>query len=135
MVIYNKKIHVQSLNKKQLGQWAENIACDYLQVKGLHLLAKNYRCYYGEIDLIMQEQDDIVFVEVRHRNNIEFGNAIESVNQNKINKLMKTAIHFLQYKEWLYQKNSRFDIVAIHPIAGKIQLEWIKNAFSEVTNQ
>lgn len=91
---------------------------------------KNYRTYHGEIDLIMQDQDDIVFVEVRIRHSVEYGNALESINKNKINKLIKTATHFLQWKKWLYKVNSRFDVIAIQPVKGVMQLEWIKNAFT-----
>lgn len=117
-------------NRLQIGKQAESEACQYLKQRGLKLLCQNYRCYHGEIDLIMQDQDDIVFVEVRYRKRTDFGNALESVNRAKINKLVKAANHFLQGKNWLYKVNSRFDIIAIHPIAGKMQLEWIKHAFS-----
>ncbi len=116
-------------NKQKIGQAAERLACEFLQKKGFRLLEENYRCYYGEIDLIMSDQDDIVFVEVRSRRRIDFGNAIDSINANKKEKLLKTATHFLQLKKWLHKVNSRFDVIAIHPIAGKMQLEWIKNAF------
>lgn len=115
---------------QQKGKQVELKACEFLQTNGLHLLQQNYQCFFGEIDLIMQDQDDIVFVEVRSRFRIDYGNALESINQYKINKLIKTAKHFLQMKKWLDKKNSRFDIVVVHPIDGKIQLEWIKNAFT-----
>lgn len=120
------------MNKLQLGQAAELKASHFLQTQGLHLLIKNYRCPYGEIDLIMQDKEDIVFVEVRSRSRIDYGTATESVNFNKINKIVKTATHFLQAKHWLYKKNSRFDVIAIHPVGGQLELEWVKNAFSEV---
>jgi putative endonuclease len=120
---------MDTFNKQQIGQAAERQACTFLQEKGLRLLIKNYSCPYGEIDLIMQDQDDIVFVEVRSRKRTDYGNALESVNNNKRKKLIKTATHFLQMKQWLHKINSRFDIIAIHPIAGKMQLEWVKNAF------
>lgn len=120
---------MEPFNRQETGKKAESLACQYLQAKGFHLLQQNYRCYYGEIDLIMQDLDDIVFVEVRSRHRTDFGNALESINKNKISKLVKTASHFLQKKEWLYKVNSRFDVIAIHPVDGKMQLEWIKNAF------
>ena len=116
-------------NRQQIGQNAEQEACKFLQAKGFRLLLQNYRCYHGEIDLIMQDQDDIVFVEVRSRHRLDYGNAFESINHSKMKKIIKTAMHFLQMKKWLDQVNSRFDVVAIHPVAGEMQLEWIKNAF------
>jgi putative endonuclease len=118
------------LNRQQIGIQAEQNACKFLQKKGFRLLEQNYSCYSGEIDLIMQDQEDIVFIEVRQRQHIHYGNALESINRKKMNKLLKTATHFLQAKKWLYKKNSRFDVIAIHPVAGKMQIEWIKNAFT-----
>ncbi len=111
------------------GQRAESQASEFLQVKGFRLLEKNYHSRYGEIDLIMQDKDDIVFVEVRARSSVEFGNALESITRSKMQKLVITAKHFLQMKKWLYTVNSRFDVVVIHPVDNKLQLEWIKNAF------
>jgi putative endonuclease len=114
----------------QIGIDAELDACRYLLKKGYTLLDKNYSCKQGEIDLIMQDQDDIVFVEVRIRHNIAFGNALESITRSKMNKLIRAATHFLQEKKWLYKVNSRFDVIAIQPVKGEMRLEWLKNAFT-----
>src|SRR5580700_1818748 len=121
---------MDSYNTQQLGELAEQKASIYLQAQGFRLLEQNYHCRYGEIDLIMRDQDDIVFIEVRSRSRSDYGNAAETVNHNKQKKLIKAATLFLQKKEWLYKVNSRFDVVAIQLVAGKWQLEWIKNAFS-----
>ncbi|TAK78444.1 MAG: YraN family protein [Gammaproteobacteria bacterium] len=120
---------MDSCNRLEKGHHAEDQACQFLQAKGFRLLQRNYRCYHGEIDLIMQDQEHIVFVEVRSRQRTDYGNAVESITKSKINKLIKTAKHFLQIRKWLYRVNSRFDVIAIHPVEGKMQLEWIKNAF------
>jgi putative endonuclease len=117
------------MNRKQTGDQAERKALEFLLGKDLRFVMKNYRCRHGEIDIIMKDQDDIVFVEVRSRNRCDFGNAFETINITKRKKLMKTAIHFLQIKGWLYKVTSRFDVIAIHPINGEMQLEWIRNAF------
>lgn len=118
------------INRQQIGDEAEEAASQFLQAKGYKLLETKYRCFCGEIDLIMQDQEDIVFVEVRLRQHTEFGSAAESVNSKKMNKLVKTATFYLQAKRWLHKRNSRFDVIAIHPMAGKMQLDWIKNAFT-----
>lgn len=120
---------MDTVNKQQIGKQAEQEACRFLQAKGLRMLVQNYYCYHGEIDLIMQDQDDIVFVEVRKRNRIDYGYAFETVNSRKRKKLIKTAVHFLQRNNWLHKVNSRFDIIAMHPVTGIMQIEWIKNAF------
>lgn len=113
-----------------IGQRAEKKARTYLEAQGLSFIKQNYRCYHGEIDLIMRDKDIIVFTEVRYRSINNFGTALESITQSKIKKLTKAAIHYLQYTNALYQVTSRFDVIAIHPIAGKMTLEWFKNAFT-----
>jgi putative endonuclease len=95
------------------GHQAEEIAYHYLRTQGLKLIARNYRCYQGEIDLIMQDKNDIVFVEVRHRSRQDYGSAIESVNKKK------------QFPH----PNCRFDIIGIHSMTDNSKTEWIKNAF------
>lgn len=116
--------------RQQLGQQKEQEACRFLLEKGFQLLTQNYHCRHGEIDLILRDRDDIVFVEVRSRSRSDFGHASETINKKKQLKLLKTATHFLQIKGWLYKVNSRFDIVAIQQTINGWQIEWIKNAFS-----
>jgi putative endonuclease len=108
------------------GQAAEEKALGYLQGKGLRLLNRNYRCKSGEIDLVMQQNNTLVFVEVRYRQSSHFGSAAESVTSSKQRKLLLTANHYLQ-KNGL-DRPCRFDVVAI---GGKNQteIEWIQNAF------
>lgn len=116
-------------NRQQRGKQAEDEACRFLESKNMRLLQPNYRCYFGEIDLIMLDREDIVFVEVRSKSRTDYGSASESINHNKKIKLVKTATHFLQMKKWVDKVNSRFDVIAIHFIDGKRELEWFKNAF------
>ncbi|OGT42879.1 MAG: YraN family protein [Gammaproteobacteria bacterium RIFCSPHIGHO2_12_FULL_37_34] len=113
------------------GKSAEQAACRFLRDKGLRLLQTNYRCYFGEIDIIMQDGNDIVFIEVRGRNHHDYGSALESINKSKIKKIIKTATHFLQRKKWLYKVANRFDVVTINRVTNQWQIAWIKNAFWE----
>ncbi len=114
------------VHKKIAGNHAEQQACDFLQARGMKLIERNYRANYGEIDLIMQDGNDIVFVEVRSRTHDHFGSAIESINSKKQQKILQTAELFLQKKNWLDNKNCRFDVVGVN--AGHI--EWIEDAFT-----
>lgn len=120
----------KQLQRQEIGRKAEQKAFEFLLAKSLKPIERNYTCYFGELDLIMQDKEDIVFVEVRSRANTYYGTALESIDAHKIRKLIKTAAHYLQYRGWLYKKNSRFDIIAIHSLSENIQLEWIKNAFT-----
>ncbi len=107
------------------GQTAENRACEYLLKNGLRVLERNYRCRQGEIDLVMNDADTIVFVEVRYRSNPAFGSAAESVDSRKQGKLITAANHYLQQHPRQAQRPARFDVVSMN---GN-NLEWIRNAF------
>ena len=112
------------------GQRMEQIACEYLQQKGFQLVQQNFRCYLGEIDLIMRDQDAMVFVEVRSRGRTDYGTALESINRSKQIKLIRAATCFLQWEKILYKVSSRFDVVAIQRTPGNLKIDWIKSAFT-----
>lgn len=108
---------------KAAGRQAEERAATFLQQQGLKLLERNYRCRFGEIDLVMQEGDALVFVEVRLRRNPGFGGAAESITTAKREKLVKTAGHYLaRFKR---PPPCRFDAVLLEDE----RLEWIQGAF------
>jgi putative endonuclease len=116
-----------STPKIEQGQAGENQACRYLEIRGLILIERNYRCRMGELDLIMRDGEYLVFVEVRSRSNRNYGNPAETVTRYKQNRLIRTAAYYLQR----HQLNvpCRFDIIAISNPQNKIYLEWIKDAF------
>ncbi len=115
----------QRLKTVARGAWAEEQANQYLQEKGLQLIMKNYRCKCGEIDLVMQQKNSIVFIEVRYRKNNFFGSAAESIDRRKQSKLIAAAQHYLQSNKITARFPSRIDVIAI---TGKTQIEWIQNA-------
>ncbi len=114
---------------KKVGDAAEEEALLYLHKEGLTLLTRNYRCSRGEIDLIMKDKNDIIFVEVRVRNNFHYGTAVSSVNSRKQKKLILTATHYLCQQNCFNKVNCRFDIIGISYTPIGANLEWIKNAF------
>jgi putative endonuclease len=118
------------MDNLKTGQFAEHHACEFLQRQGLQLLRRNYRCHQGEIDLIMQDRQDIVFVEVRVRNNHFCGDALDSVNYSKQQKLIKTATHFLHCNKLWDNVNCRFDVIGISYAQTEATVEWITDAFS-----
>jgi putative endonuclease len=123
-------MRARSTPKQIQGDSAEQAACDFLEKQNLVLIARNYRCRAGEIDLIMRDQDVWVFVEVRYRTSHAFGTAIESVNYAKQKRLIRTAHYYLQGKQLAEKVPSRFDIVALQScVDNSIKIEWIKNAF------
>jgi len=110
---------------KRKGDWAENLALDYLTQAGLKLVERNYRCKQGEIDLVMQDGKDLVFVEVRYRNTQKFGGALSSVDWRKQKKIISTASQYLQTLR--NTPPCRFDVIAIQDMQ---KIEWLKNAFN-----
>lgn len=111
------------------GKAAELEAEAYLSTQGLLPLQRNYRQKIGEIDLIMQDQEDIVFVEVRAREDSDHGSALESITPAKCQKIIRTAKYYLQEAGLYYKVTSRFDVVTFDPVEGEWRLQWIKNAF------
>lgn len=112
---------------QRTGFKAEQRACAFLLTQGLQWVESNYRCRWGEIDLIMREGNDLVFVEVRARTSVSFGGAVASVTYGKQQKLIKTAIHYLWSKKMHDKQPVRFDILGLE--GTEPQIEWIKNAF------
>lgn len=117
---------VDAFKAKNQGTTAEIAASLFLKKRGLLLLEKNYRSFCGELDLIMRDGDEIVFIEVRLRKNAAFGSGIESVSKAKQSKLIKTGLLYLQKKGWLDRVSCRFDVIGIDE---NNNLEWIQNAF------
>ncbi len=119
-------------NTQTSGDVAEAIALEYLQQQGLTLITRNFRCRRGEIDLIMQHHDSIVFIEVRYRRNNHFGGAHASVNRRKQDKLIVSALHYLQKNRRAARQPARFDVIAIHAemrTTTQPDIQWIQDAF------
>lgn len=113
-----------------VGALAEQKARRFLESQGLQTIATNYRCKTGEIDLIMQHDQTLVFVEVRHRSNSRFPSAARSVSPAKQQKLARTAALFRRFHPNFRQCPCRFDVIAydgrIHECTDP---RWIQRAF------
>jgi len=99
--------------RQRLGRFGERLAAAHLEAKGYRILARNYRCREGEIDLVAQRGDVLVFVEVRARRGEEAGTAAESVTQVKAGRLVATAQAYCQEHPHL-PPNQRIDVVAVN---------------------
>ena len=116
--------------RQTAGREAETYALRYLQQQGLQLIAQNWLCKRGELDLVMLDGDTVVFVEVRYRRHSAWGGALESVDLRKQQKLVLAAQLFLQNETRWADAACRFDVIAIEgdPASGP-PLNWIKHAF------
>jgi len=123
---------LKPLTSCQIGQVNEDIASQYLMQHGLKFLTKNFHSRQGEIDLIMQDQQTLVFIEVKYRKNNNFGGAISAVPYKKQQKIRQTATFYLQQHELnAYNTPCRFDVIAMQG-QGNTQapdITWLKNAF------
>ena len=110
------------------GRDAETLACDYLQAKGMAVVERNYRSRFGEIDLIMDDRDCLIFVEVRYRRQAHYGSGAESVDARKQARIVACARHYLLHHPRAAERPCRFDVVAIGG-GTKPAIEWIADAF------
>ncbi len=100
-------------NKREKGKTYENMAISYLEKLGYTILHKNFHTRYGEIDIIAEEGNNLVFIEVKGRTSTKFGYPEESINISKINKLITTAeIYLSKYVNKDYEE-IRFDVITI----------------------
>lgn len=111
----------------QRGRHAEDLAAVFLQQRGLEVLERNYRCRFGEIDLIVRDGRTLVFVEVRQRTGDGFGGAAASITAAKRGRLARAARHYLAGTARMPQ--CRFDALLVS--GANDSVEWIKNAFEE----
>ncbi|GAA5096819.1 YraN family protein [Wohlfahrtiimonas larvae] len=110
-----------------IGTWGENLAREYLESQGLHFVMRNYLCKMGEIDLIMQDNQTLIFVEVRVRNTKLHGNPLESITVQKQRKVRKTAERYLQQVN--HQGGARIDVIGIDTSMAPPVITWVENAF------
>jgi len=101
-----------------------------LERAGLRLLASNYTTRHGEIDLVMQHGDTVVFVEVRHRLRAGHGDAATSVTRGKQDKLIRTAQLWLAAHPRHAQRPCRFDVVSYDGPADSARMQWLRGAFN-----
>ena len=115
---------------RAVGARAEQIACRYLNDKGLTTITRNFRCRLGEVDLVMRHDDCLVFVEVRYRGTRPITLARLTVDTRKQQKLIRTAALFLSKRPQFANTLIRFDVVAIDADdRGGQTIEWLRDAF------
>ena len=111
------------------GARFEESACEALRQAGLVLLARNFHTRHGELDLVMQQGDTIVFVEVRHRVRAQHGDAASSVTATKQAKLISAARLWLSAHPRHARCPCRFDVVCYDGPADDARMSWLRNAF------
>ena len=113
-----KKNRLKEIGKK-LGDWrrrlgahGEDLAAAALRRKGMRIIERNFRCRLGEIDVVAEDGETVVFVEVKGKSGPNFGRPEEMVTPAKQRRLTALARHYLQRRQW-HRRPARFDVVAI----------------------
>lgn len=118
-------------NARRLGQWGEQLVAEHLRRQGWTVLARNFRCRMGELDIVAKNAQYIIFVEVKLRKNDQFGSACEAVTRSKQRKLRIAAELYLAMHPTALQP--RFDVAEVYAPQGKRtedpDIYYIENAF------
>ncbi len=118
------------MDNRTKGSWGEERAARYLRLRGWRILERNYRCRFGEIDLIARRGGTLAFVEVKLRRDDRFAEAREFVGRQKQERILRTAqLYLLQHTTEL---QPRFDVIEIYAPdgeRGRVRVNHIENAF------
>ena len=115
--------------RRDLGRRGEEIAARHLRKQGLRILERNFRCAVGEIDIIAEQDDELVFVEVKTRRSDTYGEPALSVDTNKQRKIARVALAYISMKG-LEDRNGRFDVISVLLKGGRTTVEHIEHAFA-----
>jgi len=120
----------KTVERERRGRAAEALAGRYLEARGLQIVALNFRCRGGELDLVCRDGELLVVVEVRQRSNRDFGGAIASIDAGKRRRLRRATAYFLLVNRRWRGRRVRFDAVAIDgPPEEDAEITWVRAAF------
>ena len=115
--------------QRPIGGSGEDMAAAFLQGLGYSILTRNYRKRFGEIDIIAEEGDTLVFVEVKTRSSAAFGSPLEAVDIRKQRRMARAALDYLSSRKQ-HGRPARFDVVAVRlQPQGPARIEHVRNAF------
>jgi len=115
-------------SRKQLGIRGETLAVDFLKKKNYRIIRTNYRCLFGEIDIIALKKNVLSFIEVKTRASGRFGTPQEAIHERKQRTIARAALAFLQQHR-LEDTPARFDVVTVQLTPQGPHIELIENAF------
>jgi len=114
--------------RQLLGAEGERAAERFLRRHGYTIVARNYRCRSGEVDLIALDRATVVFIEVKTRTQAGFGSPFEAVHSRKQRQIQRAALHYLG-ENHLHDRDARFDVVGVWWEDGRVRCELLKIAF------
>ena len=111
-----------------IGKRGETLAISFLKKNGYRIIESNFRCRYGEIDIIAQDGKTVAFIEVKTKTSNRFGSPTQAIDSRKQRQVSKTALAYISQKR-LTNYSARFDVVGINIKGSNSEIELIKNAF------
>ncbi len=120
-----------SKERVSLGRYGEQLALEALEKAGYTRVQSNYRCPFGEIDLIARDGETLVFIEIKSRSGSNLAEAKEAVTPRKQKRIARVALHYMKSRGCM-ETRARFDVVAVGFGEGGPIVEVIKNAFETV---
>jgi putative endonuclease len=117
-----------SFRGKRTGEKGEELAAVHLAESGYRIIERNYRCIFGEVDIVATDGETLVFVEVKSRRTAAYGDPQLAVGRTKQKKICLIALHYLSEKK-LRHRPARFDVVAVKMLPTGHKIEIIRNAF------
>lgn len=124
-------------NRKEIGNYGEDQAVMFLMKHGFTILAKNYRLFFGEIDIIAEKDGTIRFIEVKTVSQETFSRGIkpeDHVTREKISKILKVAEFFLANND-LFHKRAQIDVIAIVKPQDVLHMKPVIHMFEHVTRE
>jgi putative endonuclease len=117
-----------SFSRMHTGKRGEEMAAAHLAQAGYRIVERNYRCLFGEIDIVAEEGGILVFVEVKSRRSAAYGDPQLAVGRRKQEKMSRIALHYLGERR-MGQRPARFDVVSVRLLPQGHKIELIRNAF------
>lgn len=111
----------------ELGRIGENIIADYITKLGYKVVERNFECNQGEIDIVAKDKEELVFIEVKTRTDISYGEASEAVTNTKKRHLINSIKYYI-YKQKLENQPIRIDVAEVYIKCGKVKINYIKQA-------
>lgn len=113
--------------KRRLGFWGERRACKYLKKQGYKIIERNYKCPFGEVDIIAQKDDVTAFIEVKTRTSDYFGAPNEAVDNRRKDRYKNVVRYYYAHRQT--DCTVRFDIIEVMKEDKAVTLNHIENAF------
>lgn len=120
---------MQTTDRKGLGDAGEQAAVGFLERSGYRVVARNFRCAYGEVDVVAERDGLLCFVEVRTRSTAAWGDPSHTVSWAKQRKVAKAALHYLFERADAQDRMVRFDVISVVGRGPDASVEHIPDAF------